>query len=623
MTGEMAAVPRGSTSGMTGDGAVSDSQPWNRVTLAIDDYALIGDTHTAALVGTNGSIDWLCLPRFDSGACFAALLGGSEHGYWQIAPIGDVQRVVRRYREDSLVLETDFHTRDGVVRVIDCMPLRSDHASVVRIVEGISGRVPMRMELVVRFDYGWVVPWMTRIGDHLHGVAGPDFICLVTGIDTEGENLRTVAEFDSVAGEAVPFVLTWHPHFEEGSCGGDAEAAVAETDDWWRQWSARCRYEGPWRSAVVRSLITLKALTYGPSGGMVAAATTSLPEQFGGARNWDYRYCWLRDASFTLEAMLRAGYVDEAVAWRSWLLCAAAGDPAQLQIMYGLTGERRLTELELDWLPGYEGSRPVRTGNAASAQVQLDVYGEVMDALHRARRSGMVPDLSAWALQRALAEHVEGHWHEPDEGIWEVRSERRHFTHSKVMAWVAMDRAIGGVEQFGLEGPVERWRNARDQIHQEVCDRAVDLERGCFVRSYGSKDVDASLLLIPLVGFLPPDDERVIQTMEVIQEELCVDGLVLRYRTDGTEVADGLEGDEGAFLACSFWLVDNLALVGRHAEALALFERLLGICNDIGLLSEEYDVKNRRLTGNFPQAFSHVGLINSAFNLSKNGMDRT
>lgn len=607
----------------TDDGPLSDSQPWDRVTLAIDDYALIGDTHTAALVGTNGSIDWLCLPRFDSGACFAALLGGSEHGYWQIAPVGDVQRVVRRYREDSLVLETDFHTRDGVVRVIDCMPLRSDHASVVRIVKGISGRVPMRMELVVRFDYGWVVPWMTRIGDHLHGVAGPDFICLVTAIDTVGENLRTVAEFDSVPGEGVPFVLTWHPHFEEGSCGGDAESAVAKTDDWWRQWSVRCRYEGPWRSAVVRSLITLKALTYGPSGGMVAAATTSLPEQFGGARNWDYRYCWLRDASFTFEAMLRAGHVDEAEAWRGWLLRAAAGDPAQLQIMYGLTGERRLIELELDWLPGYEDSHPVRTGNAASAQVQLDVYGEVMDALHRARRSGMEPDLAAWAFQRALAEHVEGNWHEPDEGIWEVRSGRRHFTHSKVMAWVAMDRAVGGVEQFGLEGPVERWRNVRDQIHQEVCDRAVDRERGCFVRAYDSHDIDASLLMIPLVGFLPPDDDRVIRTMEVIQEELCADGLVLRYRTDGTQASDGLEGDEGAFLACSFWLVDNLALVGRHSEALALFERLLGICNDVGLLSEEYDVKDRRLAGNFPQAFSHVGLINSAFNLLKNGMDRT
>jgi GH15 family glucan-1,4-alpha-glucosidase len=575
--------------------APPNPQLWDRATLAIEEYALIGDTHTAALVGTNGSIDWLCLPRFDSGACFASLLGGSEHGYWQIAPVGDVNRVIRRYRADSLVLETDFHTHEGVVRVIDCMPLRSDHASVVRIVEGISGRVPMRMELVVRFDYGWVVPWMRRVGDHLHGIAGPDSVCLLTPVDTEGENLRTVAEFDSVAGERVPFILSWHPQFEEGSCGGDAESAVAETDDWWREWSARCRYMGPWRPDVVRSLITLKALTYGPSGGIVAAATTSLPEQFGGSRNWDYRYCWLRDASFTLEAMVRAGYIDEAEAWRGWLLRVAAGDPAQLQIMYGPTGERRLTELELNWLPGYAGSRPVRIGNAASAQVQLDVYGEVMDTLHHARRAGMEPDLAAWALQRALAEHVEGHWREPDEGIWEVRSERRHFTYSKVMAWVAMDRAIGGVEQFGLDGPVERWRNVRDEIQKEVCDRAVDRERGCFVRAYGSMDVDASLLMIPLVGFLPPDDDRVIRTVEVIQDELCADGLVLRYRTDGTEASDGLEGDEGAFLACSFWLVDNLVLVGRYAEARALFERLLGLCNDVGLLSEEYDVKGRRL----------------------------
>jgi GH15 family glucan-1,4-alpha-glucosidase len=605
----------------TDDGPRSGPQPWDRATLAIEDYALIGDTQTAALVGTNGSVDWLCLPRFDSGACFAALLGDREHGYWQIAPIGDVHRVVRRYRTDSLVLETDFHTGDGVVRVIDCMPLRSDHASVVRIVQGISGRVPMRMELVVRFDYGWIVPWMRRAGDHLHGVAGPDFICLLTAIDTKGENSRTVGEFDSVAGESVPFVLSWHLHFEEGSCGGDAELAVAETDDWWRQWSARCRYVGPWRSAVVRSLITLKALTYDPSGGIVAAATTSLPEQFGGARNWDYRYCWLRDASFTLEAMLRAGFIDEAEAWRGWLLRAAAGDPAQLQIMYGLTGERRLTELELDWLPGYEGSRPVRIGNAASAQVQLDVYGEVMDTFHHARRAGMEPDMAAWALQRALAEHVEGHWHEPDEGIWEVRSERRHFTHSKVMAWVAMDRAVGGVEQFGLDGPVERWRNVRDEIHQEICDRAVDRDRGCFVRAYGSMEVDASLLMIPLVGFLPPDDDRVIRTVEVIQEELYDDGFVLRYRTDGTEASDGLEGDEGAFLACSFWLVDNLALVGRYSEARVLFERLLALCNDVGLLSEEFDVRGRRMVGNFPQAFSHVGLVNSAFNLSESDMD--
>jgi len=584
--------------------------------LPVKDYALIGDTQTAALVGRNGSIDWLCLPRFDSGACFAALLGNEEHGFWRIAPAGGAERVVRRYRGETLVLETEFHVGDGVVRVVDCMPRRSGHASVVRMVEGVAGRVRMRMDLVVRFDYGWVVPWMSRAGDHLHGIAGPDSICLATPAATRGENLRTIAEFTVNPGERVPFVLSWHPQFADPSCGGDAMQAVTRTEAWWREWSGRCRYRGPWRDAVVRSLITLKALTYEPTGGIVAAATTSLPEQLGGARNWDYRYCWLRDAAFTLDAMLRAGYGEEARAWRDWLLRVVAGDPAQLQIMYGPAGERRLTERELGWLPGYEDSRPVRTGNAASTQVQLDVYGEVMDALHQARLAGMVPDPTAWALQQVLTGHVERHWHEPDEGIWEVRSGRQHFTHSKVMAWVAIDRAVQAVERSGLAGPASRWRGLRKRMHQEICQRAVDPERGCFVRAYGSTELDASLLLLPLVGFLPPGDQRVLGTLEAIQDELCEGGFVRRYRTDHQGTADGLVGREGAFLACSFWLVDNLTLAGRGEEAERLFERLLGLRNDVGLLAEEYDPSRKRLVGNFPQAFSHVGLVNSAFNLT-------
>jgi len=587
-----------------------------RAASRVEDYALIGDGHTAALVGRNGSIDWLCLPRFDSGACFAALLGNEEHGFWRIAPAAGAGRVIRRYRGQTLVLETEFHTGDGVVRVVDCMPRRSDHASVARVVEGVSGRVAMRMDLVIRFDYGWVVPWMQRAGDHLHGIAGPDSICLATPAQTRGENFRTVAEFTVGPGERVPFVLSWHPQFAEGSCGGDAVQAIAATEAWWREWSGGCAYQGPWREAVVRSLITLKALSYEPTGGIVAAATTSLPEQLGGARNWDYRYCWLRDAAFTLDALLRAGYGEEARAWRDWLLRVVAGDPAQLQIMYGPAGERRLPELELEWLPGYEDSRPVRIGNAASAQVQLDVYGEVMDALHEARCAGMIPDPAAWALQQVLAGHVEGHWTEPDEGIWEVRSGRRHFTHSKVMAWVAIDRAVQAAERFGLPGPVRRWRKVRAQMHAEICQRAVDPARGCFTRAYGSTDLDASLLLLPLVGFLPPGDPRVLRTLEAVQDDLCEHGFVRRYRTGDQGAADGLAGGEGAFLACSFWLVDNLALAGRHEEAKRLFEQLVDLRNDVGLLSEEYDPSRRRLIGNFPQAFSHVGLVNSAFNLA-------
>ncbi len=588
----------------------------DRGRLRIEDYALLGDTHTAALVGTNGSIDWLCLPRFDSGACFAALLGGEKNGFWQIAPAGGHHRVSRRYRGETLVLETDFHTAEGIVRVVDCMPRRSDHASVVRVVEGISGRVPMRMDLVVRFDYGWIVPWVRMVGEHLHGVAGPDFVCLATPVETRGENLRTIAEFSVGPGDEVPFVFSWHSQYSDGVCGGNAADKVAETEAWWRRWSERCSYQGPWRDAVVRSLITLKTLTYEPTGAVVAAATTSLPERLGGTRNWDYRYCWLRDATFSLDALIRAGYAEEATAWRDWLLRVAAGDPDQLQIVYGPAGERRLAELELDWLDGYEGSRPVRTGNAASSQDQLDVYGEVLDALQRARFAGMPSDPSAWPLLRALVDHVEAHWHEPDEGIWEVRSGPRQFTHSKVMAWVCIDRAILVAERFGREGPVERWRKLRTEIHNDICLRGTDPVRGCFVRAYGSSELDASLLLLPIMGFLPPDDQRLVRTIEAVQSELSDDGLLRRYRTDDEGNADGLAGDEGVFLACNFWLVDALALLGRRDQAVRLYERLLALRNDVGLLSEEYDPSHNRLVGNFPQAFSHVGLVNSAFNLA-------
>ncbi len=591
----------------------------DRGRLRIEDYALLGDTHTAALVGANGSIDWLCLPRFDSGACFAALLGGEENGFWRMAPAGGYHRVGRRYRGETLVLETEFHTAEGVVRVVDCMPRRSDHASVVRVVEGISGRVAMRMDLVVRFDYGWIVPWMRRVGEHLHGVAGPDFVCLASPVDTRSENFRTIAEFSVGPGDEVPFVFSWHSQYADGVCGGDAINQVAQTETWWRTWSERCAYRGPWRDAVVRSLITLKALIYEPTGAIVAAATASLPERLGGSRNWDYRYCWLRDATFGLDALIRAGYAEEAGAWRDWLLRVVAGDPAQLQIVYGPAGERRLTELELDWLDGYEGSRPVRIGNAASSQVQLDVYGEVLDALQRARFAGMPPNPSAWPLLRALVDHVEGRWHEPDQGIWEVRSAPRHFTHSKVMAWVCIDRAIRVVERFGREGPVDRWRKLRTEIHDDICRRGIDPGRGCFVRAYGSSELDASLLLLPTVGFLPPDDQRVVRTVEAVQSELSNDGLLRRYRTDDERNADGLDGDEGVFLACNFWLVDALALLGRREEAVRLYRRLLGLRNDVGLLSEEYDPALDRMVGNFPQAYSHVGLVNSAFNLTAQG----
>ncbi len=593
--------------------------------LHIEDYALIGDTHTAALVGRDGSIDWLCLPRFDSGACFAALLGDEGHGRWLVAPAGGIRRTRRRYRGHSLVLETEFETDAGVVRVVDCMPHRHQYADVARLVEGVSGRVPMRMQLVMRFDYGSIIPWVRRQGDALLAVAGPDALTLRAGVPVRGEDMTTVADFTVEAGHRVPFSLTWHSPTDPPPVPIDVERLIADTEEWWAQWASRGTYTGRWADAVTRSLVTLKALTFEPTGGIVAAATTSLPEALGGVRNWDYRYCWLRDATFTLYSLMVAGYSEEATAWRDWLLRAVAGDPADLQIMYGPAGERRLTEIELDWLPGYEGSRPVRIGNAASRQFQLDVYGELMDALHQARRSDLEPDVTAWQLQRTLVEFLESAWREPDEGIWEVRGPRRHFTHSKVMAWVALDRSVKAVERFGLEGPAGRWRALRAEIHDEVCREGFDPERQTFTQYYGSTELDAALLMIPLVGFLPGNDPRVAGTAAAIERHLCQDGLVMRYSQPGTGptadtglgAVDGLPPGEGAFLACSFWLADNFILSGRRREAEALFERLLDLRNDVGLLAEQYDTVARRLVGNFPQAFSHVGLVNTAQNLSR------
>ncbi|HLI14661.1 MAG TPA: glycoside hydrolase family 15 protein [Acidimicrobiales bacterium] len=593
--------------------------------LRIEDYGLIGDTHTAAIVGADGSIDWLCLPRFDSGACFARLVGSERNGFWRLAPKASpppgsgppLLASSRRYRRDSLVLETDFTTPEGSVRIVDCMPVREDHPEVVRFVEGLAGRVEMRMDLVVRFNYGDTVPWVRRVDGLLTMTAGPDALSLWTPVHTRGEGLTTVAEFALERGQVAPFVLSWYPSHGAPGRPLDARYAIEATERYWQDWASRSTArEGPWRDAVIRSAITLKALTYAPTGGIVAAVTTSLPETLGGSRNWDYRYCWLRDATLTLSALMAAGYHEEAVAWRDWLLRAVAGEPSKLQILYGPAGERRLEEWEVDWLSGYEGSRPVRVGNAAAGQFQLDVYGEVLSALHEARRGGMESG-PAWDLERAILDFLEDGWRQPDDGIWEVRGPRRHFTHSKVMAWVAMDRAVADVEQFGLEGPVERWRTLRDEIHAEVLARGYDPERNTFTAYYGSKTLDASTLMIPLVGFLPPSDPRVVGTVEAIQRELTHDGFVLRYDTERSSDVDGLTGREGAFLACSFWLVDNLELIGRRDEAVALFERLLALRNDLGLLSEEYDPVARRLVGNFPQAFSHISLVNSAVNLSR------
>jgi GH15 family glucan-1,4-alpha-glucosidase len=581
----------------------------------IEDYAMIGDLETAALVERGGSIDWLCFPRFDSGACFAALLGDAENGRWLVAPTAG-GTTSRQYRGDTLILETTWENDDGAVRVIDFMPPRDNAPDVVRIVEGIRGKVEMRSELVVRFDYGHIVPWVRRIDHARVAVAGPDGLCFRTDARTRGENLRTISTFTVEAGERVPFVLTWFPSHGDLPPTTDPEQALVETDEFWREWVGACEADIPdeWRAVILRSLVVLKALVYEPTGGIVAAPTTSLPEWIGGVRNWDYRYCWLRDATLTLLAFLHADYEEEARAWRTWLVRAVAGDPSDIQVMYGVAGERRLTEIELPWLAGYEGSAPVRIGNAASEQLQIDVFGEVVDALYQARVHGLEFQKNPWELQKVLMDHLEGIWREPDEGIWEIRGERRHFVHSKVMAWVAFDRAVRSVEEHAVDGPVEHWRELRDEIHADVCTKGFDEELGSFVQSYGSKELDASLLLIPLVGFLPASDPKVRGTVDAIEKNLVVDGLVLRYRTQESDV-DGLPPGEGVFLPCSFWLVDCLELLGRSDEAVALFDRLLGLANDVGLLAEEYDPRSKRQLGNFPQAFTHLALVNSAFNV--------
>ncbi|MEU3756164.1 glycoside hydrolase family 15 protein [Streptomyces olivoreticuli] len=589
----------------------------------IEDYALIGDMQTAALVCRDGTADWLCLPRFDSHAVFAGLLGTEEHGFWRVGPAhpsgaAPPRADRRRYRGDSLVLESEWDTPRGTVRVIDFMPPRDGAPQLIRIVEGVSGRVPMRSALRMRFSYGRVVPWVHKVGDRTVAVAGPDSVWLDTAADTFGKDLTTYSDFTVAPGERVALTISWQPSHHDAPALPDPEGSLVATEEFWQEWVEHCTYHGPYRDAVVRSLITLKALTYAPTGGIVAAPTTSLPEDIGGSRNWDYRFTWLRDAAITLSSLLRTGYREEARAWREWLLRAVAGDPENLQIMYGIAGERELGEAELSWLPGYENSRPVRIGNGAADQLQLDVYGEVTEALHLAHMTGLARNDYASLLQLRLIGYLEDHWNEPDEGIWEVRGPRRHFVHSKVMAWVAVDRTIKLIEAGDVDGPLERWRELREDIHRDVCEKGYDKERNTFTQSYGSKELDASLLLIPQMGFLPPDDKRVIGTIEAIQRELSTpDGFVLRYPTAGDECGvDGLEGDEGAFLACSFWLADDLAMIGRVDEARQLFEKLLSLRNDLGLLAEEWDPRLQRQVGNFPQAFSHVPLIDTALRLT-------
>jgi GH15 family glucan-1,4-alpha-glucosidase len=584
------------------------------VALALEDYALIGDTHTAALVGRDGSIDWLCLPRFDSGACFAALLGDPSHGRWLLAP-AEPLRSRRRYRADTLVLDTEHETREGAIRVTDFMTPRRGQARVVRIVEGLRGTVPMTSELNIRFDYGLAVPWLRATSHGALAVAGPDAVVLRTDAPTDVTTGLVRSDFTVRAGQRQAFVLTWHRSFEEAPPRIDPFDALRSTLRYWTRWSERCTYQGEWREAVLRSLITLKALTHRPTGGIVASPTTSLPEEIGGSRNWDYRFCWLRDATFTLYSLLMAGYPDEAEAWREWLLRAVAGDPRDLRIMYGIAGERRFPELVLEWLPGYEGSLPVRVGNDASRQFQLDVYGEVLDLLHQSSREGLPHEHAAWEMELRIMDVLESNWREPDEGIWEVRGGRQQFVHSKVMAWVGVDRAIRDVEFFGFDGPVERWRALRDEIHAEVCREGFDQDLNAFTQAYGSGTLDAAALMMPLVGFLPAVDERIVGTVNAIKQGLMVGGFVHRYDTS-THV-DGMPGGEGAFIPCTCWLADCLALQGRDEEARALFQRVLDVRNDVGLLSEEYDPVLGRLVGNFPQAFSHVSVIGTARNLSR------
>ena len=583
----------------------------------IEDYALIGDCGSAALVRRDGSIDWLCLPRFDSGACFAALLGEPEHGRWLIGPVEPAARVERRYLDGSLILATTFETAGGAIELVDFMRPRRRLPQLVRLVRGLRGRVAVRTEFILRFDYGAVVPWVERLSEGgVTAIGGPERVVLRTPAPLRGEDLKTVGEFTVGAGETVPFVLSYAPSHQPLPPPVDPARALHDTEVFWRRWSDRCASAGPWTDVVKRSLVVLKGLTYAATGGIVAAPTTSLPEQLGGVRNWDYRYCWLRDATFTLLALMHAGYYDEAQTWRDWLFRAVAGSPDQQQIMYGLGGERRLTEWEVQWLPGFEGSRPVRIGNAAVNQTQLDIYGEVLDALYHAHSHGLPPNQHGDAIGRVVLSHLAKIWDQPDEGIWEVRGPPQHFTHSKVMVWVAFDRMVKILEQRGNTGrALPRWRQVRDRIHEDVCGKAFDRDLGSFVQAYGSKALDASLLLLPLVGFLPPSDPRIIGTVRAIEERLMADGFVCRYDTGAG--ADGLPPGEGAFLACSFWLADNFILQGRISEARELFERLLALRNDVGLLAEEYDPRLGRQLGNFPQAFSHVALVNTAFNLTR------
>jgi GH15 family glucan-1,4-alpha-glucosidase len=582
----------------------------------IEDYALLGDCSTAALVSRAGSVDWLCWPRFDSAACCAALLGNRDHGRWLIAAPGADSRSTRRYRRDTLVLETDVTTARGAVRLTEFMPPGGPGSHLIRVVTGLRGVVRLRTELVLRFDYGSLVPWATQLRDGRHSfVAGPHRVLLRTPVPLRGVELRTVGEFEVRAGERVPFVLSYAGSYQALPESPDPAAALRATARFWRRWVSRSTPAGKYTDAVRRSLITLKALTYQSSGGTLAAATTSLPERLGGRRNWDYRYCWVRDATFTLQALMNAGLYREAREWRAWLLRAVAGDPDQLQIMYGIAGERLLPEWEVPWLPGYARSRPVRVGNAASQQLQLDVYGELMDALHQGRHGKLATSDAGWALQTALLTHLEKIWHQPDQGMWEVRGPARHFTYSKVMVWVAVDRVIESAEQFGLDAPLARWRQLRTAIHAQICRRGFNRRLKSFVQAYGSAQLDASLLLLPVVGFLPPRDKRMRGTVRAIERRLLVDGLVRRYSS--SKVDDGLPPGEGAFLACSFWLADNLVLLGRRREARRLFERLLRLRNDLGLLAEEYDPRQRRLVGNFPQSFSHIALINTAYNLTR------
>ena len=579
----------------------------------IEDYALIGDCQTAALVDKDGSIDWLCWPTFSSEACFAKLLGTDENGYWKIAPYEGEWKTSRKYREHTLIVETVFECAAGAVRLTDFMPVRGKNSDVVRIVEGIRGKVRIQMQLCLRFDYGRTVPWVTRVDDGVRGIAGPNLAILRASVETYGENLKTLAEFDITAGKREWFVLTYGQSHEQDPTPIDHEQAFKDTETFWQEWTGKLQYEGKYRDIVERSLITLKAMTYMPTGGVVAAVTTSLPECIGGVRNWDYRYCWLRDTTFTLLALSNAGYYDEAVAWQDWLLRALAGSPDQVQIMYGLRGERQLQEWVVDWLPGYEASKPVRIGNAASMQVQLDIYGEMLDSFFHAQHKMGRHTEDDFRVLVLLLKHLETIWQEPDEGIWETRGAAQQFTYSKLMAWVAFDRAVLLAEQMNYKAPVAKWTAIKDALHQQICEKGFSTKKNSFVQAYGSEELDAALLQIPLVGFLPGDDPRVQSTVDAIRRELMPDGLVLRY--DTSRVSDGLPSGEGVFLACSFWMVSSLKAVGREEEAIKLFEHLLSLTNDLGLLSEEYDIHAQRLVGNFPQAFSHIALVNAAFDL--------